>query len=71
MNAEYLFTAVTYRADAKQPGVEPEYRVGQLGASGSQETRARRRVLNHLNAAGWCVKSITVDAMREVPRDEN
>lgn len=53
MNLKYTFQIAAYRANTTSP-----MEVIQVSATGSQETRARRRLIEHLHGKGIFAKSV-------------
>lgn len=65
MNQVYYFNAVVYKADNKAA-----QEVATVASSGSQETRARRRVLNGLHASGLLVRKLDLVAFRPATKGD-
>lgn len=59
MNQVYFFNATVYKADNKAAQEK-----AAVATTGSQETRARRRVLDGLHASGLIVRKLELVAFR-------
>lgn len=66
MNQNFVFQVASYRKED-----ETQVRIGVIGTSGSQETRARRRVLDHLHAKGWFVGAMKLVHSEPAKRKES
>jgi hypothetical protein len=56
MNTAFLFDVEAYKGE----GETREDRAGQMVATGSQETRARRRLLDAIHTEGWVARSLVL-----------
>ena len=65
MNQVYFFNATVYKADNKAA-----QETASVVASGSQETRARRRVLDGLHSSGLLVRKLELVAFRPATKGD-
>lgn len=71
MNQEFLFRVAAYPSNLDGEARKAQTSIGELVSTGSQETRARRRVLRHLHDQGYMAANITLLAHRPVRRPQN
>lgn len=70
MNQEFLFRVAAYPRDLDGEARKEQTKVGELVSTGSQETRARRRLLRHLHDQGFMVAKVTLLAHRPARRPQ-
>lgn len=68
MNQEFLFRVAAYPRDLEGDARKEQTKVGELVSTGSQETRARRRLLRHLHDQGFMAARIDLVAFRPASR---